>query len=199
VAALVLLPSVPLLLGSAALLTLSFVAPGRFDLLMERLPGGSHLRPILQVAPYVFFLVTLIAATYAFGEGGPALGRAGGTASPSMVRLLVGLVLIPAVPLLLLSLAGLGVLYTAPERAERVLAQLGGDAFVRLALILVPAALLALVVVASLYLLRPREAEALRVSRPAGGLTGWVLAAGLGLSTVVGTSLLAAIAYLLLR
>lgn len=65
---------------------------------------------------------------------------------------MASLVLVPAVPLLALSIFALAVFYTAPERFGAWLARLPGDTYLRTALIFAPASLLAVVVLATLYL-----------------------------------------------
>jgi hypothetical protein len=67
-------------------------------------------------------------------------------------RLLAGLVLVPAIPLLLASVVALAAFYAAPHRFGAWLAKLPGDTYLRTALIFAPASLLAVVVMATLYL-----------------------------------------------
>ena len=61
------------------------------------------------------------------------------------------LVLIPSVPLLLLSVAALALFYISPNRFGDLISRLPGEAFVRMALIFAPATLFAVVVLALLY------------------------------------------------
>lgn len=98
--------------------------------------------------------------------------------SPSPARRLAGFVLIPAVPLLALSVLALAVFYAAPERFGAWLARLPGEAYLRTALIFAPASLLAVVVLATLYLRESAgdEASGLRVA------TGMARAARLSLA-----------------
>ena len=76
----------------------------------------------------------------------------GAQVRPARTRRLAGLVLVPAIPLLALSIFALAVFYTAPERFGAWLARLPGDTYLRTALIFAPATLLAIVVMATLYL-----------------------------------------------
>src|SRR3989304_3819426 len=82
----------------------------------------------------------------------PDLPPDGAEVRPARTRLLAGLVLVPAIPLLAFSVFALAVFYTAPERFGAWLARLPGDTYLRTALIFAPATLLAVVVMATLYL-----------------------------------------------
>ena len=66
-------------------------------------------------------------------------------------RFVATLVLIPSVPLLLLSVAALALFYISPNRFGDLISRLPGEAFVRMALIFAPATLFAVVVLALLY------------------------------------------------
>ena len=89
----------------------------------------------------------------------PGLPSDGAAVRPARTRLLAGLVLVPAIPLLGLSVFALAVFYTAPERFGAWLARLPGDTYLRTALIFAPATLLAVVVLATLYLRDSAEDE----------------------------------------
>jgi hypothetical protein len=66
-------------------------------------------------------------------------------------RFVATLVLIPSVPLLLLSIAALALFYISPNRFGDLISRLPGEAFVRMALVFAPATLFAVVVLALLY------------------------------------------------
>ncbi len=207
-AAVVLAGSLFSLLVSVALAVLMFVAPGRFAALTAGLPGQSYIRPVVELAPFVCLFVALIAFSYVAGGNRAPAGEAQRASPPRLARLTAGLVLLPAVPLLLLSSVGLGLFYAQPEWAGRILVHLGVQAFVRIGLIFAPATLLALVILAVLYLRQPSAqapTQPILATRPeeraAAGrdVTVWLLAGGLGLSGVVVLGLLAALLYLLLR
>jgi hypothetical protein len=66
-------------------------------------------------------------------------------------RFVATLVLIPSVPLLLLSVAALALFYISPNRFGDLISRLPGEAFVRMALVFAPATLFAVVVLALLY------------------------------------------------
>src|SRR3989304_3450252 len=89
----------------------------------------------------------------------PDLPPDGAEVRPARTRLLAGLVLVPAIPLLAFSVFALAVFYTAPERFGAWLARLPGDTYLRTALIFAPATLLAVVVLATLYLRDSAEGE----------------------------------------
>lgn len=77
----------------------------------------------------------------------------------NVTRWVAGLLLVPSVPLLLLSVAALGLFYVAPERFSELLERLPGDQYLRSGLAFAPAVLLAFVVLAILYALeRPEPA-----------------------------------------
>ncbi len=92
-------------------------------------------------------------------------------------------VLVPTVPMLLLSVAALAIFYAAPTRFGRLLAQLPGEEIIRSMLVFAPATLLGIVILAALYALeRPdaaarakpvevkRQPQAMRLSRSAAWL-----------------------------
>lgn len=208
-ARLVLVPAVPALLFSTAIWALSFVAPGRFDRMIEPLPGDRYLRPVVNVAPILFFVVVLAGAFFAF-YGTARLRKTGGASR--LKRLAVGAVLVSAIPTLLLSLAALGLFLFFPARFESLISRLPFDEFVRLALVFAPAVLLGVALLAVLYLRKPRAADEppIRISRPIWrgadnlqslrSLVGlWVLVGGLTLTAVVALGLLGAVLYLVLR
>ena len=73
-------------------------------------------------------------------------------------RFVATLVLIPSVPLLLLSVAALVLFYISPNRFGALISRLPGEAFIRMALVFAPATLFAVVVLALLYAFdRPAE------------------------------------------
>ena len=196
--------SLPLLLLSTAGWVLSFVAPGRFDLLVEPLPGTALLKAVL---PYASFLFLALSA-------GAALALAGGPTRrrlhlPDVTRWSVRLVLFAALPLLGLTLGGLILFYAQPEWGDRLVAKLGVTAFVKLGLVFGPAVLVALVVLASLYLTRSRAAdvmleganEAPIMPQPAGRQTWstWAFIAALAASSMMAVGVTLVVVYLLLR
>ncbi|MGB2896541.1 MAG: hypothetical protein WBB65_10325 [Anaerolineales bacterium] len=84
-------------------------------------------------------------------------------------RVVAALVLFPAVPMLLLSVATLVLFYLAPGRFGSLIARLPGESFIQTALVFAPATLFAIVVLAVLYAVeKPRseiETQAVR-TRP---------------------------------
>jgi hypothetical protein len=90
----------------------------------------------------------------------PERTRASRPRRGSTTRWVAGLLLVPSVPLLLLSVAALGLFYVAPQRFGELLERLPGDQYLRSALAFAPAVLLAFVVLAILYALeRPAPVE----------------------------------------
>ena len=196
--------ALPLMLLSAAAWVLSFVAPGRFALLVEPLPGTALLGAALPYAPFVFLAIS----------AGAALALARGAARrplhlPDVTRWSVRLILLAALPLLGLTLGGLILFYAQPEWGDRLVAKLGVTAFVKLGLVFGPAVLVALVVLASLYLARPRL-----VNAPIEGVNAlpaepvvpgrrawstWAFIAALAASSMVALGVTLTVIYLLLR
>lgn len=74
-------------------------------------------------------------------------------------RVVAALVLFPAVPMLLLSIATLALFYLAPGRFGSLIARLPGESFIRTALVFAPATLFAIVVLAVLYAVEKPRAE----------------------------------------
>lgn len=74
-------------------------------------------------------------------------------------RVVAALVLFPAVPMLLLSIATLALFYLAPGRFGSLIARLPGESFIRTALVFAPATLFAIVVLAILYAVEKPRAE----------------------------------------
>jgi hypothetical protein len=80
----------------------------------------------------------------------------------SSTRLVATLVLIPAVPMLLLSVASLGLFYMAPVRFGELISRLPGESLIRTALVFAPATLFAIVVLAVLYAVEQPVEERVR-------------------------------------
>jgi hypothetical protein len=196
--------SLPLLLLSAGGWVLSFVAPGRFALLTEPLPGTDLLKSALPFLPFIF-LATSAGAVLVLARGSSRRPLH----APDVTRWSVRLVLLAALPLLALTLGGLFLLYAQPEWGERLVGKLGVMAFVKLALVFGPAVLIALVVLASLYLARPRihggppaekavqSQDALSARRAA--WSSWAFAAALAAISMMALGVTLAVIYLLLR
>jgi hypothetical protein len=74
-------------------------------------------------------------------------------------RVVAALVLFPAVPMLLLSVATLALFYLAPGRFGSLIARLPGESFIRTALVFAPATLFAIVILAVLYAVEKPRVE----------------------------------------
>jgi hypothetical protein len=199
VAAAVLAVAGPLLVISVAAFGLSFVSPERFEQIIGPLPGTPLLRYGVRFAPPVLAVVALPALYFVVAPRGaqelrrePAWGFA---------RLSVGMVLIPAVPMLAASLLGLALLYLSPGRVESWLGRISGDGVIRLTLMLAPVLLFAVVLLASLYLSAGprRHAVPSLTSETRGRLGVLVLAGGLTLTALAALGVLGAAILALLR
>lgn len=201
--------TVAALLLSVALLLLSFVAPGRFGLLIEPLPGDRYLRPLLRMAPFIFSAALVVLASLAARRPGRAAERGQPAPAWSAAVWSVRLLLVPTIPLLLFSLGALVLYYGAPSRFETLMMTLGSEAFIRLVLFFAPFLLFAVIALAALYLGRPARPGAVTI--PAGAAPGaqahgarsmWgvaLLSAGLTATAMLGLAGIGVVAYLLLR
>ncbi len=208
VARLSLAPAVLALLASTGFWALSFVSPTRFDRLMAPLPGDRFLRPLVPWAPVGLFIVVLLGIYLAYD--GRSFTR-GVARSSRPVSLAVGIVLVSAAPILLFTMAALGLYYLSPTRFEQVLARLPYEEFTRLVVTFAPAALFALVLLAFLYLQKQRigstQPMEVNTARQMGinlqelrsTIAVWVLVGGLILTAAVGLGLLCVVIYLIVR
>lgn len=201
-------PAVLALLASTGLWALSFVSPPRFDRLMTPLPGDRYLRPLVPWAPIVFFIVVLLGIYLAFD--GRSFTR-GVARSSRPVSLAVAIVLVSAAPILLFTMAALGLYYLSPTRFEQILARLPYEEFTRLVVTFAPVVLFALVLLAFLYLQKQRIGSsqimdvgtARRMASSFQELRStiavWVLVGGLILTAAVGLGLLCVVIYMIVR
>jgi hypothetical protein len=205
----ILAPSVLALLFATAIWALSFVSPSRYERLMDPLPGDRYLRLMVPVAPIGLFFIVLVATFLSFYGESRRL-RIPRISHP--INLAVGLVLITAIPILLFSLAALGLFYISPTRFENLVSRVSYESFVRLALAFTPTVLFAVVLLASLYLYTRRLAEMketavdrsvrkkrIDLQHVRSRLAPWVLVGGLVLTAMVVCGLLGAVLYLVLR
>jgi hypothetical protein len=201
-------PAVLALLASTGLWALSFISPPRFDRLLTPLPGDRYLRPLVPWAPIGLFVVVLLGIYLAYD--GRSFTR-GVVSSSRPVSLAVGIVLVSAAPILLFTMAALGLYYLSPTRFEQVLARLPYEEFTRLVVTFAPAALFALVLLAFLYRQKQRIGSTQPMEVNTARLMGinlqelrstiavWVLVGGLILTATVGLGLLCVVIYLIVR
>ncbi len=197
------------LLLSVGLLLLSFVAPGRFGLLIEPLPGDRYLRPLLRMAPFVFSAALVVLASVAARRPGRAEERDPSAPAWSAAVWSVRLLLVPTIPLLLFSLGALLLYYVAPGRFDTLMITLGSVAFIRLVLFFAPFLLFAVIALAALYLGRPERpgpgpvtVAAVSGAQAYGTRSMWgvaLLSAGLTATAMLGLAGIGVMAYLLLR
>ena len=156
IAALVLVPAVPMLLGSVAALGLFYLAPVRFGALLARLPGESLIRSMLVFAPATLLAVVVMAFLYAVEEPEApldSLRRAartfqGGQMARAPFWQALALVLLGAAAVaFLISLAAWALSFLAPGRFAELLAPLPGDRYLRALVPVAPWLILAVLVV----------------------------------------------------
>ena len=204
--------SLPLLLAASAAWVARWIAPGRFDLLLEPLPGTTVLQGLVSWAPPLLLAVNLavVVRMLLSPAGEPArVPPSWPSVVQRLVRLGAALILLPSAPLLLLSLGALLYSFGSPERLAGLVDKLSQPTLIRLGLTFVPLTLLALVLMAALALLaapaRRVAVEALvPAPAPAPGsarqtLAVVVLVGGLMLTVVAGAGLIASLIWLLAR
>ncbi len=199
----VLLLAAPLLAGAFGVWTLSFAAPARFGRLLDRLPGETYLRLAIRAAPLVLFLLVTLALLLAL------IGRREGARARDgyrvVVRAAVAAVLVPVLPMLLLSMAALAAFRLAPGRFEGLMGRLTEESFLRLGLLFAPAALATVLLLALLYLwgTSRNRAHADTAAESAPGLRDtlvvWTIAGGLLVSSLVSLGVLGVALLLVLR
>ncbi len=160
VAALVLIPTVPLLLLSVAALVLFYAAPTRFGSLIARLPGDELIRSMLVFAPATLLAVVVLAVLYAIERPGPSAPALALPAGAPPARLAAGALLVLGSPALLASVAVFVLSFAAPERVDALLVSLPGTPLLRLAVVVAPPLLFAIVLAAGGYLSLSSPVEA---------------------------------------
>lgn len=147
----VLVPTVPLLLGSLLLLLIFYLAPTRFNAFIERLPGDDLLRTILIFAPVTLFAVVVLALLYAFEQPAESrrLRQRKGAITP---RRAAWLAVSVGLPLLVISVGVALLQLISPERLAAWLRPLPGDSLWRPFLGYAPVPPLLVLIAAGLYL-----------------------------------------------
>lgn len=158
IAALLLIPSVPMLLLSVTALGLFYVAPQRFGELLERLPGDQYLRAGLAFAPAVLLAFVVLAILYALerpepiappipAEAEPLVGAPALTQPSLGFRISVTALFLTTPPFLASATAAL-LAFIAPGRFWGALSDLPGQRYLRAGVPLAPLALLGLLLIA---------------------------------------------------
>jgi hypothetical protein len=171
-AVLVLIPAVPGLLGSIAAMLLFYFSPGRFNRLLERLPGETVLRSLLFFAPSALFAVVLLAVLYA-REGSASRPQAGGQAqaaggNPVLVQFAARSGLFFGVPGMLAASAALLLSFASPSRFQALIEPLPGTRYIEALLPFVPLGLLFVVVPSLLVMTNLVSFGRVKKARPAG-------------------------------
>lgn len=190
-------------------LVLTWVAPGRTARLLEELPGALVTLRRVQYGALALGTAALGLIGFTIWRRAPAIRGGRATAGTSDGRSLAPwagaaarLVLVPAVPLLLLSLSGLALSYADPDRFAGWMERIALSDWIRLVLIFAPTSLAAILFLALMVLLtqgRPVPAEAVKVEPARPRLGPWFLVGGLSLSAGVAMGVLGAVALLFLR
>jgi len=199
---------------SLGLWALSFVSPTRFDRLLAPLPGDSYWKPLVPIAPWLLFPLTMLLAYLTFNTAAKediSTEKRARKRSRSLLDSSVSAILTFALPALLASSAALIGYVLRPERVSSILERLPFDSLVRLILLFAPPTLFAVVVLAVLFLLGSRRERSLDVSSEPvevgqGAMRRWrasiamgILVAGLSLSAFLGLGSLGALLYILFR
>lgn len=209
---------VPLLILAGTAWAARFIAPGRFSQLIDPLPGTTILQWSVTFGPLVLFLLFLLVLVHRLTVGWPEVQVEGSArpergsaswsrATPRLARLGAGMVLIPALPMLLLSVAGVAVYLGAPDLMASIVVKLSQATVLRLGLLFTPIALLALVLLAGLVWLglpsRRSQGAAAEASAAQAGFRGTaavgVLVGGLMLTVVLALGIVGAMVWLLVR
>lgn len=167
----VLVPTLPMLLGSIALLLVFYLAPTRFNAFLERLPGDELIRTILIFAPVTLFAVVVLALLYALEGSAQSAGSVRQPAADRAVgagidrRRLAWLAIGIGTPMLVLGVAAALSYVVAPEQLAAWLRPLPGDSLWRPLLRFAPLPPLVLLLPAGLYLLARTDWRA-RLSDP---------------------------------
>jgi hypothetical protein len=205
----------------AAVQLVAFVAPGRFERLLDALPATTLITRLFDLSPIVALAAVGLGLLFGFvpgreaGAGSLAAGllpaEAGGRVwtTARIARVGALLILVPASGLLLLSLTGLAMSLASPDRLAWLAEKLPAETLIRLGLAFAPAMLLGLVLLAALYLAMPAGAPSPPTPSPAlrergrgegsfrSGLAVGVLVAGLGFTVLAGMAVLVSVVFVL--
>jgi hypothetical protein len=156
-AAIVLVPAVPMLLLSVGTLLLFYLAPTRFGELLSRLPGESFIRSALVFAPATLFAIVVLAVLYAVEkpEEAARVEEVARAVQPARARRwnLRSIARISLAPFALAWLFSLGLWslsFISPGRYDRLLKPLPGDAYLRSLTSIAPWILFVVVIVSAL-------------------------------------------------
>ncbi len=195
--------SLPLLLASGVAWAARFLAPGRFNRMLEALPGTSYLQHLVSAVPPVLLVIvvgTLLVRLIRSAPPAEAAATSRADLSLGLAKFAAVLVLLPSLPLLLLSGGGLALYYLRPDLLLAIAAKLSQATVLRLGVLVLPMSLLALIFLATLTLL---SMPGRRAAAP-GGETGRLavvalLVAGLMVTMAVAVGVVGAVIWLLLR
>ena len=211
VAALVLLPTIPMLFLSIVTLALFYLAPTRFSDLLSRLPGESFIRSALVFAPATLFAIVVLAVLYVLDRPTEKIATKVKTVERSEeVRerrvLPVGrvaglLALLVAGPMLIVTAAMWLLSFVSPVRFAALIEPLPGDAYLQKALPYAPLFFFIVVITAVFFVFASRvQKRGERVegeARTDGFIARWSLNAGKFTNMAVGLVLITALPALL--
>lgn len=206
--------SVPLLVLVAAAHLIAFIAPTRFEALLDALPATSLLTRLFQASPLVALAAVGLGLIFGFVPAGeapevspealpePAQAVKTWTAA-RIARLGALLTLVPAAALLVMTASSWILVLPSPDRLEWLADRLPAETLLRLGLTFAPAMFLGVVLLAMMVLVTsPRPPAAVEAAPVAGGsfrsgLAVGVLVAGLGFTALAGMALLLAVVFVL--
>jgi hypothetical protein len=203
--------SVPAIIIVASAHLVDFIAPTRFEAILDALPATGILTRIYTGSPVIVLAAVGLGLIFGFApaaETGALLERPGGPSrmwtTQRIGRLGAILTMVPALALLALSVGGWVLVLPSPARLSWLADRLPAETLLRLGLLFVPAMLLGVVLLAGLYLAFPgpgaRTTEA--TAEPVGrdfrsGLAVGVLLAGLGFTALAGIAVLLSVVFVL--
>src|SRR3990172_7659289 len=130
--------TLPALTFVAAAQLLAFVAPGRVERLLDALPATALMTRLFDLSPIVVLAAVGLGLIFGFVPGGAAIPATAGEGrvwtTARIARLGALLTLVPALALLLLSVAGLAMIVASPERLEWLAEKLPAETLLRLGL-----------------------------------------------------------------
>ncbi len=210
-AALVLLPTIPMLFMSIVTLALFYLAPTRFGNLLSRLPGESFIRTALVFAPATLFAIVVLAVLYVLDRPMAKIAAEVDIVERNeevlerrvlpIGRIAGVLALLVAVPMLFATAALWLLSFVSPVRFAALIEPLPGDAYLQKALPYAPLFFFIIVIIAVFFVfasgVRKRAESVEGEAQTDGFIARWSLNAGKFTNMTVGLVLITALPALL--